>query len=68
MSKYIKVKPLFEGQIHERQQFKVNIKGDEYTGIFHDGDVQWYHPQPMDKLEDREVDAAEAKVYNLLSN
>ena len=29
------VKTLFEGQVHERHQFTLNIEGHNYQGIFH---------------------------------
>ena len=34
-----KVKPLFEDQFHERHQFTLNIEGDNYQGIFHNGKI-----------------------------
>ncbi|MBT2667937.1 DUF5342 family protein [Bacillus sp. ISL-4] len=62
------VKPLFEGQIHERQQFSLNIQGDNYQGIFHDGEIHWYNPHPKNNLEEDHLEAVESKVHDLMSN
>lgn len=62
------VKPMFEEQIHERQQFTLNIQGEHYQGIFHDGEIHWFHPHPKNTLEDDHLQAVEAKVQKLLSN
>ena len=43
------ITPLFEGQVNERFQFKLNIEGNDYRGIFHDKKVQWFHPKPHNK-------------------
>ncbi|GAA0134006.1 hypothetical protein YSY43_08460 [Paenibacillus sp. YSY-4.3] len=59
----IKLKALFKNQVHERKQFSLKFKGDSYQGIFHDGKIQWFHPQPQKKLEE-----VESKVHELLSN
>lgn len=45
------ITPLFEGQANERFQFKVNIEGNDYRGIFHNEEVHWFHPQPQQKVE-----------------
>ena len=63
-----KVKPLFEDQFHERHQFTLNIKGDNYQGIFHDGNIQWFYPQPETKLEEDDLQDLETKVYDLMTN
>ncbi|MCM3651135.1 DUF5342 family protein [Metabacillus litoralis] len=63
-----KVKPLFEDQFHERQRFTLNIEGDNYQGIFHNGKIQWFHPQPETKLEEDDLRDLESKVYDLMTN
>ncbi|KOO49933.1 DUF5342 family protein [Viridibacillus arvi] len=60
------IKPLCEGQVNERFQFKINIEGNDYRGIFHDREVQWFHPQPHSKIEKDEFNFVEAKVHNLM--
>lgn len=62
------VKQMFEGQIHERQHFKVNIKGNEYTGIFHDDEIHWFYPHPKNKLEEEHINEVESKIYDALKN
>jgi hypothetical protein len=37
-------KKMFEGQFHERYQFVLNHKGNNYKGIYHNGDISWFHP------------------------
>lgn len=64
----IKVKPLFKDQFHEREQFKLNFEGDSYQGIFHEGKIQWFHPQPQSKLNDEDLEDVESKVHDLMSH
>lgn len=62
------VKPLFEDQVHERQQFTLNFEGDHYHGIFHDEEIQWFHPQPNNNLSEEDLQDLESKVYDLMKN
>jgi hypothetical protein len=62
------VKRMFEDQIHERHQFTLNIQGDNYQGVFHDGEITWFHPHPEKKLEDDHLEAVESKVYELMTD
>ena len=64
----LEVKPLFEDQFHERHQFTLNIEGDNYQGIFHGGEIQWFHPQPNTKLEEDDLQDLESKVYDLMTD
>ncbi|WP_243458108.1 YheE family protein [Sporosarcina sp. Te-1] len=64
--KEIEVKPMFEGQIHERQQFKVTIDGNDYQGIYHEGDIDWFHPHPENDLSDAHVDHIESQVHGFM--
>jgi Family of unknown function (DUF5342) len=59
-----KVKTLFEDQFHKRHQFTLNMDGDNYQGIYHDGEIQWFHPQP--KLEKEDLEDLEFEVYDLM--
>ena len=60
------MKPLFEGQANECFQFKLNIEGNDYRGIFHDKEVQWFQPQPYHKIGKDELDFVESNVCNLM--
>jgi hypothetical protein len=62
------VKPMFEDQIHERQQFSLTIQGGGYQGIFHDGEIHWFNPHPKNDLEEDHLEAVESKVHDLMSN
>ncbi|MGE8078816.1 DUF5342 family protein [Peribacillus loiseleuriae] len=64
----LQIKPMFEGQVHERQQFTINFKGATYQGIFHNEDIQWFYPQPHTKCGERDIKALESKVYELMQN
>jgi len=64
----IDVKKMFEDQVHERHHFKVNIKGDEYAGIYHNGEVQWFNPQPRNTIEDEHIDNVESSIHEYLNN
>ncbi|SDM91549.1 hypothetical protein SAMN05518871_102555 [Psychrobacillus sp. OK028] len=56
------IKPLFEGQANEHFQFKVNIEGNDYRGIFHNEEVHWFQPQPQPQHN------VESIVLELVSN
>ncbi|MEH7249978.1 hypothetical protein V7114_24830 [Neobacillus niacini] len=64
----LKVKPLFEDQFHERHQFTLNIEEDYYQGIYYKGKIQWFHPQPNTKLEEKDLRDLEDRVYNMMTN
>ncbi|WP_428912323.1 hypothetical protein [Niallia sp. Krafla_26] len=68
MFEHIEVGKMFEDQKHERHKFKVSIQGDEYNGILHNGEVQWFNPQPRKKLEDEHVDHVESSIHEHLMN
>ncbi|WP_394234401.1 DUF5342 family protein [Niallia oryzisoli] len=68
MSDNMDVKKLFEDQVHERHHFKVTIKGEEYSGIYHKGEVQWFNPQPRNIHEDEHIDEVESSIHESLSN
>lgn len=64
----IEVKPMFEGQHHERPQFKVNIQGNDYLGVLHEDEIKWFHPHPHKDFEDEHVEAVESQIQKKLNN
>ncbi|MHA6261401.1 hypothetical protein ACXYMX_16175 [Sporosarcina sp. CAU 1771] len=60
--------PLFEGQVNERLQFKLNIEGNDYQGIIYDEEIHWFHPQPYNKIEEDDLNFVESNVRNLMTN
>ncbi|RDW19369.1 DUF5342 family protein [Oceanobacillus chungangensis] len=68
MFENFEIKPLFEDQVHERHQFELNFQGDTYQGVFHDGEINWFHPQPHKELEEEELQAVETEVHKLMGN
>lgn len=61
MIKDFQVELLFEGQVHERYQFKLKINGNDYRGIFEEGEINWFNPQP------ETITVIESQVFNLMS-
>lgn len=61
--KDLEIKPAFEDRIHERQQFSFQVQGEEFKGFVHEGEIQWFHPQPKHKLEDDLVQAIESEIH-----
>ena len=57
--------PLFLGQIHESQQFRLTINGEEYKGVFKNDEINWYHPKPT--TENENMGEIEAQVHGLIS-
>ncbi|RHW31383.1 hypothetical protein D1B33_17900 [Lysinibacillus yapensis] len=68
MYQQFKVKPMFKDQVHERHHFTLKMEGTNYQGIYHEGKIQWFHPQPEAKLEDKEVRNLENKVCDLMTD
>ena len=64
----LELKPAFEDRIHERQQFTLQVQGEEFKGFVHKGEIQWFHPHPKQKLEDEHVQAIESEVHETLAN
>ncbi|MBU8880705.1 DUF5342 family protein [Bacillus sp. FJAT-29790] len=62
------VKPLFEDQFHERHQFTLNVQGNEFQGLFHEGEIHWFHPHPKRQLEEGHLEDVESRVHDLLSD
>lgn len=62
------IEPLFEGQNHERIQFKLTIEGNDYRGLFHDNEVQWFQPHPQHKIGIYDEEIVEANVRNLIDD
>ncbi|MBS4178439.1 hypothetical protein [Lederbergia citrea] len=65
--KDLKVEKAFEGRIHERQQFTLKVQGEEYKGFVHQGEIQWFHPQPQQNLEDNHVESIESEIHEKIS-
>jgi len=61
------IQPLLEGHPHERLQFKINIAGNDYRGLYYNEEVQWFHPQPHSNLKKEDINAIEDHIHNLLS-
>ncbi|WP_211747130.1 DUF5342 family protein [Paenibacillus sp. Marseille-Q4541] len=59
----IQIKPVFEDTAHERQQFSLYVQGEEFKGFVHNGEIQWFHPQPHQKLEEDLVQELETEIH-----
>jgi hypothetical protein len=68
MFENLEVEKIFEDQVHERHKFKLSIQGDDYSGIYHKGEVQWFHPQPRNNFEDNHIDEIESSIHESLVN
>jgi len=62
------IEPLFEGQVHERFQFKFKFEGNDYRGFVEEGDIRWFNPPPHEFLEEKRMDIIESKVQELMSD
>lgn len=66
--KDFKIKPAFEDRIYERRKFTLQVEGEEFKGFVHQGEIQWFHPQPKQKLVDEQVQAIEAEIHEKIGN
>ncbi|MEK3935297.1 hypothetical protein MKY41_08210 [Sporosarcina sp. FSL W7-1349] len=65
--KHLEVKPAFEDRLYERRQFTLHVQGEEFKGLVHQGDIQWFHPQPHQKMEEEQVQALESQIHDEIS-
>ncbi|WP_059172280.1 hypothetical protein [Bacillus sp. FJAT-27445] len=59
----LEIKPAFEDRVHERHQFTLKVDGEEYKAFMTEGEIQWFHPHPKQKLEDEHVQAIELEIH-----
>ncbi len=60
---------MFEGQIHERYQFSLNYKDNQYKGIYHNGNITWFNPHPLnDHGEEPLKNNIEEKVHEKMQD
>ncbi|MFJ7936577.1 hypothetical protein [Sporosarcina sp. NPDC096371] len=55
-------KALFQNQINERFSFSVNVQGNDFQGLYHEGTINWFNPQPFNKLGAKQLQQIESKV------
>lgn len=55
-------KALFKNQIHERFSFSVNYQGNDYQGLYHEGVINWFNPQPFNKIAAKQLKQIESNV------
>ncbi|MBS4199215.1 hypothetical protein KHA93_06045 [Bacillus sp. FJAT-49732] len=44
----------------------MQVFGEEFKGFVHEGEIQWFHPYPKQKLEDGHVFAIESEVHKMV--
>ena len=59
----IEMTQVFEDRPHERRQVTLKVQGDEFKGFVHEGEIQWFHPHPKQKLKDEHVEAIETEIH-----
>ncbi|RST74375.1 hypothetical protein D4T97_011965 [Siminovitchia acidinfaciens] len=59
----LEITSAFEDTAHERKQFTLKVHGEEYKAFMTEGEIQWFHPHPKQKLEDEHVEAIESEIY-----
>jgi hypothetical protein len=59
-------KTLFQNQIHERFSFSVNYHGNDYQGLYHEGVINWFNPQPFTKLGAKQLKQIESNVTDIM--
>lgn len=62
-AKELEVKPVFEDKAYKRHQFTLKVQGEQYKGFVHEDEIQWFHPQPKQKLKEQQVEAIEAEIH-----
>lgn len=63
MFENFEINPIFEGTVHERPHFSLNVEGNEYKGMIEDNKIHWYNPHPKQTLEEEQISAIESKIF-----
>ena len=58
----------FEDRPHERRQVILKVHGEEFKGFVHEGEIQWFHPHPHQKLKDEHVEAIETEIHEKVAD
>jgi hypothetical protein len=64
----IEMKQAFEDRPHERRQVILNVEGAEFKGFVHEGEIQWFHPHPKQKLQDMHIEAIETEIHEKVAD
>lgn len=59
----MEIEPMLVDHSRELHMFKLKIQGEEFKGIFKDGEIEWFHPKPRRKMKDERVEEVEEKVH-----
>lgn len=60
----IEIEPFLEKYSREAYKVKLKVDGDEFKGMVQEGDLEWFHPKPLRKLNDQKVEEMEKKVHD----
>ena len=61
----IEMTQVFEDRLHERRQVTLKVQGHEFKGFVHEGEIQWFHPHPKQKLNEEHVEKWLSTFSNL---
>ena len=61
-------KKMFKGQFHERDQFSLNVEGNHYKGIYHNGDISWFHPHPLNNVKEENLTNIEEEIHKRMQD
>ena len=64
----IEMKQVFEDRPHERRQVILKVEGDRLKGFVREGEIQWFHPHPNQKLQDEHVEAIETEIHEKVAD
>ena len=59
----IEMMQAFQDRPHERRQVTLKVRGEEFKGFVHEGEIQWFHPHPQQKLKDEHVEVIETEIH-----
>ncbi|MEC5423158.1 HicA family toxin-antitoxin system [Virgibacillus sp. C22-A2] len=58
----MEIEPMLTDHSRELNMFKLKIQGEEFKGIFRNGEIEWFHPKPRRKIKAERVEKVEKKV------
>ncbi|MBY0122889.1 YheE family protein [Bacillus sp. S/N-304-OC-R1] len=61
-------KTLFRNQFNERYQFVLSYNGNDFRGLYRNGEITWFNPQPLNYLNELHLDKVESKVHKKMKN
>lgn len=64
----MEIEPMVTNMSRQMHMFKLKINGEVFKGTFRNGEIDWFHPQPAQRIDDEHVEKIEEKVQEKMKD